>query len=593
MELFDTVKTLYEIDRTLLGKGFEESLDFLGQGIPLEIHSLESGTACGTWIVPDEWVLNSARLILEDGTVLVDKKIHPLCVSHYSNSVKKILSFEALKPFLRTGKTSEARPLEVAYYNDGWSFAVTPEEYERLSNESKIGVEIESDFRKGRLSIGSVFCAGRSKKTILIDAILSFPSLANNLTGAAIAQAIAAYLSEKSTQYSYRILFTPETIGPVSITHFFPHLFNEVVGGMVLINLGRGQHLNYKLSKEGLSPVDRNMRLVATQEPNLISLLDYDLAANKTCHEKVYNAPGSDIPMGRLSGLIPGGFEAYDTSLDMLSFINSKDLDFSFSWLCNFIDKMEANTPLNAAYISEPFLSGFGLENIFRNSETRFVVDTILNYADGKTTIAEIKRLVNADSDAFDDTLMNLEKKNLVFQGIGIHSFHTDRLFLRELLPQDASDKYRNWLADERVTQHLESRDDTVEKISEYIDEHLQRKDSLLFGIFDKKTLAHIGNTKLEPIDWKCNSAIFGIMIGEKEYWNKGLATEALNGLAEYSRTRLGLKRIDLGVLKQNVAAIRSYEKCGFVVKKETSIWREHYKKWFDEIHMSLDLQGF
>lgn len=56
-----------------------------------------------------------------------------------------------------------------------------------------------------------------------------------------------------------------------------------------------------------------------------------------------------------------------------------------------------------------------------------------------------------------------------------------------------------------------------------------------------------------------------GIRIGDKDYWNKGYGTNAVNILVNYCAVTMNIKCIWLKVLPWNTQAIKCYEKCGFV----------------------------
>jgi RimJ/RimL family protein N-acetyltransferase len=73
-----------------------------------------------------------------------------------------------------------------------------------------------------------------------------------------------------------------------------------------------------------------------------------------------------------------------------------------------------------------------------------------------------------------------------------------------------------------------------------------------------------IGNATLRDIDLENGKAEFGITIGEKDEWNKGYGTEALNAICDFGFGMLRLERIYLDVYAENARAIRSYEKAGF-----------------------------
>jgi RimJ/RimL family protein N-acetyltransferase len=74
-----------------------------------------------------------------------------------------------------------------------------------------------------------------------------------------------------------------------------------------------------------------------------------------------------------------------------------------------------------------------------------------------------------------------------------------------------------------------------------------------------------IGNLAFNEIDWRNRAAEFGIMIGDKKYWNRGYGTEAVLLLVNHGFNTLNLNRIFLRVFENNPRAIRAYEKAGFV----------------------------
>ena len=87
-----------------------------------------------------------------------------------------------------------------------------------------------------------------------------------------------------------------------------------------------------------------------------------------------------------------------------------------------------------------------------------------------------------------------------------------------------------------------------------------------MFAIADAESHRHIGNVKLGPIDWVHRRAMFGIMIGEKEFWGKGAGEEVTRLMVEYGFYRLNLRRIGLVVFEEHRSAVRCYEKIGFKI---------------------------
>jgi len=74
-----------------------------------------------------------------------------------------------------------------------------------------------------------------------------------------------------------------------------------------------------------------------------------------------------------------------------------------------------------------------------------------------------------------------------------------------------------------------------------------------------------IGGCSFFKLDGRNRSAEFGIMIGDKNYWNHGYGTEAVRLLVKHGFNTLNLNRIYLRVLENNPRAIRAYEKVGFI----------------------------
>lgn len=177
----------------------------------------------------------------------------------------------------------------------------------------------------------------------------------------------------------------------------------------------------------------------------------------------------------------------------------------------------------------------------------------------------------------------------LFYEGLIIN---TERLYLRELTVTDASNRYQNWLADETVTEFLESIQTSIESLKDYIEEKKNDPKSYLLGIFVRDKDLHIGNIKLEPVDLVKNECILGIMLGDKNYWRQGIASEAILGLAKEIQKTNKLKAIKLGVLQSNRPAIKLYKKIGFIVIEESTIFRQKTKKHEPEYLMSLDLSS-
>lgn len=152
------------------------------------------------------------------------------------------------------------------------------------------------------------------------------------------------------------------------------------------------------------------------------------------------------------------------------------------------------------------------------------------------------------------------------------------RLYLRRLTVADATDEYVRWINDPETNRYLESghTPETIESLREYIRLREANPKALFLAIVLKDGDRHIGNIKLEPIEWHHRRAVLGIMIGDARDRGKGYGTEATQILLRYAFDELRLHRVELGVTADNVPAIRCYQNVGFVEegRAREAVWR-------------------
>ena len=89
--------------------------------------------------------------------------------------------------------------------------------------------------------------------------------------------------------------------------------------------------------------------------------------------------------------------------------------------------------------------------------------------------------------------------------------------------------------------------------------------DVLAIEVLVGQDWVHIGNTGLHNVEPVHLAAEFGIMIGEKAYWNKGYGREAARLTLKHGFEHLNLNRIYLHVYENNLRGIKAYEAAGFV----------------------------
>lgn len=143
----------------------------------------------------------------------------------------------------------------------------------------------------------------------------------------------------------------------------------------------------------------------------------------------------------------------------------------------------------------------------------------------------------------------------------------TERFDLRDLTEMDASIEYLSWLSDPNTKRFISAAKKTqnLAELKNFIRERTDSDFVRFFGIFERATNKHIGNIKYEPIDTKLRYAIMGVLIGDPLFRGVGVFGEVYPATSRYIRDTYNLSNIFLGVDYHNSAAIKSYEKVGFL----------------------------
>jgi diamine N-acetyltransferase len=97
-----------------------------------------------------------------------------------------------------------------------------------------------------------------------------------------------------------------------------------------------------------------------------------------------------------------------------------------------------------------------------------------------------------------------------------------------------------------------------------------------------------IGSLAFDHIDWQVAAAEFGIVIGDKGYWDLGYGTEAVQLLVKHGFETLNLNRIYLHVFEINPRAIRAYEKAGFTLEGRERQAEFRNGRYIDVLRMSM-----
>lgn len=135
----------------------------------------------------------------------------------------------------------------------------------------------------------------------------------------------------------------------------------------------------------------------------------------------------------------------------------------------------------------------------------------------------------------------------------------TERFALRPLEKQDVEGPYVTWLNDEEASRgnshHVFPY--TIDNAIQYIESTHGSKKDLVLAITVKESKKHIGNITLQGIHWINRTAEFAILIGEKDWWGKGVGKEAGLQIVRHGFETLGLNKIQCGTFESNEGMIR------------------------------------
>ena len=113
------------------------------------------------------------------------------------------------------------------------------------------------------------------------------------------------------------------------------------------------------------------------------------------------------------------------------------------------------------------------------------------------------------------------------------------------------------------------------------------QRDSRRFTILNENKVP-IGTTGFRDMNIPARSAVLFIIVGEKEYWNRGYGTDALKVLVDYLFLQWNFHRLSLDTWDGNQRALKAYSKLGFKTEGRLRQARFVMGEYQDAIIMAL-----
>jgi aminopeptidase-like protein len=395
--MYSWANELFPINRSLTGDGVRETLTLIKRQIPgLQIHEIPSGTKAFDWEVPMEWSIRDAFIEDQDGCRVVDFKENNLHVVGYSLPLNKTVTRDELDLYLTSlPDQPTAIPYVTSYYKPTSGFCISHEQREQLG-PGPFRLYIDSELCNGHMTYGEVFIEGETSEEVLLSTYICHPSMANNeLSGPVVAMALIEYLkSLPKRKYSYRVLFTVETIGSIYfISRNLESMKQNIVAGWVLTCIGDNRTYSYVPSRQSDSYTNVISKRVL--EDLKEAFVEYSWL-DRGSDERQYCSPGVDLPIGSLMRTKYGEYPEYHTSLDDMSVISPEGLFGGFKLLVSAIEILETNAYYKSVLPCEPQLGKRGLYPNTSTKSSGFEVRdqmNVISHFDGKHDLLGIANI--------------------------------------------------------------------------------------------------------------------------------------------------------------------------------------------------------
>lgn len=394
-EIHDFAKSLWAFNRSITGEGVRNTLSAIKQILPtLSVNAIPSNTAAFDWVVPKEWKVREAYIVTPKGKKICNFSENNLHLVGYSIPFSGALTFEELKNHLHTlPDQPKAIPYVTSYYEERWGFCLSHEEYESLE-AGCYDVVVDTELFDGELNYGELLIEGKSKNEIFLSSYICHPSMANNeLSGISVLVYLSKWLIEnEKNEYSYRIIFIPETIGSICyLSKNIDEMKKNIFAGFNVSCVGDHRSYSYLPSRAGDSISDKiALHVLKWIDSKFVKYSWLDRGSD----ERQYCAPGIDLPIASIMRTAYGRYPEYHTSLDDLeNVVTPEGLDGGYWALRRAIEAIEKNKKYVVTVLCEPNMGKRGLYPTLSTKKSGSEVRLMMNFislCDGNTSLLDI-----------------------------------------------------------------------------------------------------------------------------------------------------------------------------------------------------------
>lgn len=148
------------------------------------------------------------------------------------------------------------------------------------------------------------------------------------------------------------------------------------------------------------------------------------------------------------------------------------------------------------------------------------------------------------------------------------------------------SESYLQWMNDREIIKTIGRNDYLLPvsaiKLKDYF-QSLNRETVAFFAIYyseskekngNKENMKFVGTLKLYDIDFTSKKASIGILVGDRNVWGKGIATDAISAACKYCFDILKLNKVCAGYIEENMGMAKAFKKNKFSVE---GVLKEHF----------------
>jgi len=431
-DILPLVRELCQHPSGVVASANEALFERISQEVPLEVFRYPSGEEFNGWLVPQDWWVERAT-ISRDGEVVFDGTTHTLGVARYSKPFSGSLSWAELEPHLVTNPDLpdaymfhcmwQYRPWDV-----DWALSVPHEIWSTLG-AGQYDVDLRTHYQPGEMLVGHHDVVGESDRTIVFHSNTCHPHQANDgFAGTAVLIRLMQWLAARDNRYTYRLVVGPEHLGTIFyLRDMSPEALHRIASGVFAEMPGTSGALKVASSFLGNQVIDRALAAAARACATSFELVPWRKGAGND--ETVWEAPGYEVPMPEVtrSEDLMAPYREYHSSRDEPDLMDEDQLDEFLDVLKATVEVLEGDAVAHRRFdglvcLSSPQyrlykerLDPSVSKNLPPDSEAwGYLLDSLLRYFDGTTTILDIAERHELPFAAVRDYVLEFEALGLI-----------------------------------------------------------------------------------------------------------------------------------------------------------------------------------